>query len=339
LTFYLIFVKFIRIVLHKQFHNPRRRISMEKALWWTILAILVLLLMLFQPASAQLEQNTSTSWGSTASPIPASAQLEQSTSTSWGDTATSVPALEQSQSSEDNISILEQFGTALCGDTVNFYCLEVGETVLQPEVKTGNTVTTKVKRGIPKWEELWGDTAEREIVMKINRTNLRPYKSQKLAVPCNMSGKTFMDYSPYPLKIEPPGEKLLIWDPALLAWGAYDPDGYLVRWGPGVGGKDRCDDVDRANKNCHTRVGEFRVILKDDKHKSGRYPRSTNGGAPMPFAVFFAPGYAFHAGNLPGANASHGCVRVFYSDAKWLYEWLGIGTKVIVRPYPVKMKK
>lgn len=246
---------------------------------------------------------------------------------------------------------LLEYGTALCGDTTSFFCLEVGETVIQPEVKTGNTVTTKEKRGIPKWEQLWGDTTEREIVMKINRTNLRPYKGQKLAVPCNMNGKTFMDYSPYPLQIEPPGEKLLIWDPALLAWGAYDPEGKLVRWGPGVGGKGYCSDVDRANKNCHTKVGEFRVILKDENHKSGRYPRSSNGGAPMPFAVFFTPGYAFHAGNLPGANASHGCVRVFRSDAMWIYGWVDINrketektkatkaTKVIIRPYPVKKKK
>ena len=279
----------------------------------------VLLFVILQPASAQLEQNTSTIWGSTVSPIP---------------------VLDQSQCSDTSTSILEQYGSALCGDTVNFYCLEISETVLQPEVKTGNTVTTKEKRGMPKWENLFGDTTEREIVMKINRTNLRPYKGQKLAIPRNMVNKSYMDFSPYPFVIDPPGEKLIIWDPGLLAYGAYDQNGMLGRWGPAAGGKDYCPDIKRG---CHTKVGEFRIIRKEGpNYRSGRYPVGCSGNscAKMPYAsVFQSQGYAFHSGNVPGANASHGCVRVFYSDAEWLHEWLAIGTKVIVRPYPSPKKK
>jgi hypothetical protein len=305
---------------------------------WAKLMMFVLLFVILQPVSAQPEQDAGTSWGSTVSPVPTSTQLEQNTSSSWGSTATPIPVLEELQCRDTNTSFLEQYGTALCGDTVNFYCLEIAEIVLQPEVKTGNTVTTKEKRGIPTWENLWGDTTEREIVMKINRTNLRPYKGLKLAVPRDMSDKTFMDYYPYPLQIDPPGEKLLIWDPALLAWGTYNPEGKLVRWGPGVGGKDYCLDVKRG---CQTRVGNFRILSKQGaNYKSGRYPLKTNGGAPMPYAMFFVPGYAFHAGNLPGANASHGCVRVFPSDAEWLnLVFVEKGTRVIIRPYPTKKKK
>lgn len=54
----------------------------------------------------------------------------------------------------------------------------------------------------------------------------------------------------------------------------------------------------------------------------------------MPYCMFFKGGYAIHASDVPGYNASHGCVRVFYEDAEWLNrEFADIGTSVIVRPY------
>ena len=230
---------------------------------------------------------------------------------------------------------IEQYGAALCGDTVNFYCLTVGETVVKKVFITSQGITTTEKKMIPTWEMLWPDEREREIVMKINRRNIKLQKGDILAVPCNMQEKTFWDYSPYPYQIEPLGKKLIIWDPGLLAYGAYDSDGTLVRWGPGVGGRDYCPDIHRS---CRTRVGNFHIIKKESpSYRSTRYPVGCSGSrcAKMPYAMFFQENYAFHAGNLPGANASHGCIRLFYSDAQWLSkEFIEIGTKVIIRPYP-----
>lgn len=309
---------------------------MSRDVWAKLMMLVLLLFVILQPASAQPEQDAGTSWGSTVSPVPAATQLEQNTSTSWDSTVSPIPATEQQCTETD---ILEQYGTALCGDTVNFYCIEVGETVIQTEVKTGNTVTTKEKKGISTWETLWGNTVEREIVMKINRRNTKLTKGVVLAVPKDMQGKTFMDFSPYPYEIDPPGEKLLIWDPALLAFGAYDKDGKLIRWGPAAGGKDYCPDVKRG---CRTKTGDFRILrIEGPNYRSGRYPVGCSGNscAKMPYASFFqGQGYAFHSGNVPGANASHGCVRVFYSDAEWLHGWLEIKTKVTIRPYPQKKK-
>ena len=61
-------------------------------------------------------------------------------------------------------------------------------------------------------------------------------------------------------------------------------------------------------------------------HKKGanciskKYPVG-EGGAPMPFCMFFYGGYAMHASFLPGYHASHGCIRMFYEDAKiWIYD-------------------
>ncbi|MCX7124554.1 MAG: L,D-transpeptidase, partial [Gammaproteobacteria bacterium] len=41
--------------------------------------------------------------------------------------------------------------------------------------------------------------------------------------------------------------------------------------------------------------------------------------------------FALHGSTLPGYNASHGCVRLFFDDAKWLnQDFLNIGTRVTV---------
>jgi lipoprotein-anchoring transpeptidase ErfK/SrfK len=56
--------------------------------------------------------------------------------------------------------------------------------------------------------------------------------------------------------------------------------------------------------------------------------------------MFFHGGYAFHGSNeIPGYNASHGCVRIFSEDARWLnQEFIDLpeegGTKVIIQEYP-----
>jgi hypothetical protein len=183
---------------------------------------------------------------------------------------------------------------------------------------------------------LWPDPAEREIVMKVNRMNIGLRRGQTIAVPNNMAGKTFMDFSPFPPHIQGHGEKLLIFDPSLLAWAAYDAEGTLLRWGPAAGGKSYCPDVRRS---CLTPVGTFQVNFKGGRYyRSHKYPLGCQGGgcAPMPWFVEFAEGAGFHhSRTVPGMHASHGCVRLFAEDAEWIHqEFAEIGTKVRVRPYP-----
>ena len=89
-------------------------------------------------------------------------------------------------------------------------------------------------------------------------------------------------------------------------------------------------------------TGIFRVFSKENEHcKSDVYPVG-KGGAKMPFCMYFHKGFALHgADDVPGYRASHGCVRMFVSDAKWLNESFVdiasdkneyMGTKVVVRP-------
>jgi L,D-transpeptidase ErfK/SrfK len=238
------------------------------------------------------------------------------------------------------------------------------------------------------WEKLWPDAREREIVMKLNRMNIRLRPGMLIAVPDDMTGKTFMDYSPFPAKMEPEkekvprreqgragakspparlevkdkdkdtdqdgepkeervgllrdetagpaaGEKVIIFDPQLLAWGVYGADGRLVRWGPAVGGRAYCPDIERG---CRTRTGVTTIRAKRGPYaRSNKYPVGCQGSgcAPVPFFMEFFPGYGFHASKeVPGYHASHGCVRMYYDDAKWLSEeFIEVGTKAIIRDY------
>lgn len=129
------------------------------------------------------------------------------------------------------------------------------------------------------------------------------------------------------------GHRTVVFDPKHYTWTAYNANGDRVRSGRASGGKNYCPDIHRG---CKTIVGTFSVISKGGPGcKSSKFPRP-RGGAPMPYCMHFHPkGYAIHGSDdVPNANASHGCIRVIPTDAKWLsHHFVGIGTKVVVLPY------
>ena len=52
----------------------------------------------------------------------------------------------------------------------------------------------------------------------------------------------------------------------------------------------------------------------------------------VPHTMFFFRGYSIHGTywhNNFGTPMSHGCVNLNLTDAKWLYEWTPMGTKVV----------
>ncbi len=122
-----------------------------------------------------------------------------------------------------------------------------------------------------------------------------------------------------------------VYNPRTLRWKAIR-NGKVIRSGRGSGGAKYCRDVKRA---CRTPTGTYRIISKRGaKCRSSRYPLG-RGGAPMPYCMFFSKYYAIHGSpDVPGYNASHGCIRVKPSAARWLYHnFLKIGSKVIVKSY------
>lgn len=216
----------------------------------------------------------------------------------------------------------------------------IARTFGQMICKTEQFTCHKV-RGNQSWRSLFPDVRQREIVMRINRMNTGLYPGLTIAVPKNLATASIMDFSPFPLNIDAPGERLVIVDPMRLAWGAYDTDGTLVRWGPASSGSDYCRDLDEA---CQTRAGTFRIYsLGSSDCISHKFPLP-DGGAPMPYCMYFNNGQALHGepDGLPGYNASHGCVRLYVNDAEWLrYDFVEDanesndyrGTKIIIGSY------
>ncbi|HHF7365582.1 TPA: L,D-transpeptidase [Legionella bozemanae] len=195
----------------------------------------------------------------------------------------------------------------------------------------------KVESG-QSWETLFPDANQRDIVQRVNRTYNPLWAGKVIAVPKNLAYLTVFDVAPFPLKI-PEHQKQIIVDQDKLAFAAYDAEGNLVRWGPISSGRDKCSD---SNRSCRTLTGIYRVFSKEnEKCTSDVFPIG-KGGAKMPYCMYFHKGFALHgADDIPGVRASHGCVRMFVEDAKWLnlsFVELSsernnfMGTTVIVRP-------
>lgn len=103
-------------------------------------------------------------------------------------------------------------------------------------------------KGRQSWHSLFPDEHDRGIVMRINRMNTSVYPGITIAVPDDLEAADIMDFSPFPLNVPAPGEKVVIVDPVDLAWGAYDESGMLVRWGPASAGAFNTESIFSASK-------------------------------------------------------------------------------------------
>lgn len=186
----------------------------------------------------------------------------------------------------------------------------------QPEFKC-----ITIKRG-DSWGQLFTNPLERDLVRRLNRLNVFLQPDMVIAVPNDFSKLTLNSMSPLAPSIDAIGEKTIQVDLSQLAWGAYDEQGHLINWGPLSSGSEKCLE---SPDGCATPTGFFRVIRKEGANcVSKTFPRAingVNGGAEMPFCIFFYRGYALHGSSeVPGYQASYGCLRLFTDDAKWLNE-------------------
>ena len=127
-------------------------------------------------------------------------------------------------------------------------------------------------------------------------------------------------------------------------------EAYLYR----AGERTASSRISSGREGYRTPVGRFRVIRKDQDHRSSVYgdyvddsgrvvkanvdirraakpPHSHFVGSPMPYFLEFSPGYGLHQGYLPGVPASHGCIRMPYWKARQFYNAAHIGTLVIIK--------
>ncbi len=194
-----------------------------------------------------------------------------------------------------------RFGESLCNSS-DYTCIKI---------KNGET-----------WENLFRNDEVRDIIRRVNRMNIPLRTGMTLAVPKNIDRLTIYDVSPFPRYIDSDGEKTIYVNQAQLAWGAYDEHGELIWWGPLSSGSGHCKSLDGK---CMTPSGSFRVIRKQDIDCiSTAFPMRSDGesgGAEMPYCMHFFRGIALHGSDtVPGYRASHGCVRLFIEDARWLNE-------------------
>jgi lipoprotein-anchoring transpeptidase ErfK/SrfK len=130
------------------------------------------------------------------------------------------------------------------------------------------------------------------------------------------------------------GQRVIVVDPRVHVWGAYDANGDLLKSGLASAGSGWCSDLRRP---CRTKVGTFHIqSLGNASCKSSIFPMP-HGGAPMPYCMFFNGSQGLHgspSSHVVEGNVSHGCVRVNVADAEWIrFNFANIGTKVVVKPY------
>ena len=199
------------------------------------------------------------------------------------------------------------YGQNLCGYP-GFKCIEVGR---------GDT-----------WSRLFPNRKDRELVKRLNRTNVALRYRSWILVPNNLRSLSYASLSPFNSRYDTNGKRMMVVNLSKQAFVVYDERGDYVHWGPISAGKGWCSDVG----TCNTVTGKFKIYRKQGAGcKSSKYPLP-DGGAPMPYCMHFHGGFAIHGSTLPGYHASHGCIRLFNDDAKWLNKhFMKMGTPVVVQ--------
>jgi L,D-transpeptidase catalytic domain len=146
------------------------------------------------------------------------------------------------------------------------------------------------------------------VVLKLNRLDADHVRAGiTLVIPEKID--ELISYSPFPRELETARDipKLLFVSRRVQAFGAYE-FGRLVRWGPTSTGK----------KETPTPAGLYHTNWKA---KATRSTVNTEWLLPWYFNIDNKTGISFHQYELPGAPASHGCVRLLADDASWIYSW------------------
>jgi lipoprotein-anchoring transpeptidase ErfK/SrfK len=90
-------------------------------------------------------------------------------------------------------------------------------------------------------------------------------------------------------------------------------------------------EVSSGSKAHPTPSGSFRVQSKQKNKRSGKYTNYFDQNTPMPYSLQFHGPYFIHEGWLPGYADSHGCVRLHYEDARFLFDRMRVGDRVLVK--------
>jgi lipoprotein-anchoring transpeptidase ErfK/SrfK len=147
-----------------------------------------------------------------------------------------------------------------------------------------------------------------ETILKLNRINSEYVKKDSVLIVAH-TPEDWMTLSPFPLSLPAAATipKLDMISQRVQAFGVYEY-GTLVRWGPVSTGKQ---STPTASKLYFT------------NWKSEEIASSFNNEWILKwnFNLDNTEGIGMHEYTMPGYPASHSCVRMFETDAKWLYNW------------------
>lgn len=146
-------------------------------------------------------------------------------------------------------------------------------------------------------------------VLALNRIEKRRLRSERPIVVPDCASALFNTYSPFPENINflqciP---KTVLISQRVQAFGLYE-NGVLVKWGP----------VSTGKSSTRTPNG-----LNYGNYKAKRKVSTVDESWILPYYFNFMnfEGVGVHQYALPGYPASHGCVRLYMDDAKYIFDW------------------
>lgn len=156
-------------------------------------------------------------------------------------------------------------------------------------------------------KELTG--AKLKTILTLNRVDENNFTDKDTLVVPDKFDDNLLAYSPFPyqLPVFKEVKKIAIFSYPIQAFGLYE-NGNLVKWGAtSMGSKKHPTPTGLYFTNWK---GEETISTQDDE-----WILRWN------FNVQNEKGIAWHQYSLPGYPASHSCMRLLESDAKWMYEW------------------
>ncbi|MCH4823634.1 L,D-transpeptidase [Gramella lutea] len=166
----------------------------------------------------------------------------------------------------------------------------------------------KTRKDIDSLFKIYSDEQMKTILAlnRIERNRLRP--NRPIVIP-DCASDEFNAYSPFPenlnfLQCIP---KTVLISQRVQAFGLYE-QGELVKWGPISSGKS----------STRTPNG-----LNYGNYKAKRKVSTVDESWILPYYFNFMnfEGVGVHQYALPGYPASHGCVRLYMDDAKYIFDW------------------
>ncbi|SDR67224.1 L,D-transpeptidase [Gramella sp. MAR_2010_147] len=148
-----------------------------------------------------------------------------------------------------------------------------------------------------------------QTILALNRIEKNGIRPEKLIVVPDCASDEFNAYSPFPENINflqciP---KTVLISQRVQAFGLYE-NGELIKWGP----------VSTGKNSTRTPNG-----LNYGNYKAKRKISTVDESWVLPYYFNFMnfEGVGVHQYALPGYPASHGCVRLYMDDAKYIFDW------------------